>query len=341
MDSLDAPIQSALVVAGTLVVLEVVVRLALRVARRPRLADDLRRITTPLRAGAVALLVFVYGATEEMLWLQVIGRIAGVVAVTWFVLRSLRVVQELLHRRFDVSAADNAYARFRRTQFDIVRRAVGAIVVIVAGIVLLLTVTGVREVGPTIVAYGGLIAAVLGLALRSPLENYAAGLALAFTENLRIDDVVVIEGEWGRIEHLGLVSAVVRIWDDRTLVVPISRFVNGPYENWTHRTSELTGSVLAWVDYDTDLDALRHAVDAKLAQLPRFDGRASVVQVVELGEHAVQVRVLATARDAQDCWDLRCELREGILEFLSDDTDRLPVIRLDGHRPPTAVAAGG
>jgi small-conductance mechanosensitive channel len=200
--------------------------------------------------------------------------------------------------------------------------------------------------GPTIVSYAGLIGILLGFALRSPIENLTAGVIVAFAEPIRIDDVVVVEGEWGRIEHIGLVNVVVRIWDDRRLVLPTSRFVNEPFENWTRSSSAVTGTVTAWIDHTADVEALRGEVGAALHDHPLWDGRAFSVQVVELGERSVQVRMMVTASDASNLWDLRCDLRELLLPHLVERVDELPVVRIAdgshdrtpvGHRTPVSL----
>ena len=233
-----------------------------------------------------------------------------VAAVAWVVLRALWVGEQIVFRRLQIDVADNLRARSRRTQIELLRRVAAVVVLVGAAAVALLLLTPLGRIGPSLVAYAGLIGVVLGMALRGPLENLTAGIVIAVTEPIRIDDVVVVEEEWGRIEQIGLVNVVVHLWDDRRLVLPTARFVQEPFENWTKQTSKVTGTVTMWVDFSTDIEELRREIEQLADGSPHWDRRDCVVQVVELGEHAVQVRALVTAATAGDAWDLRCEVRE-------------------------------
>jgi len=168
---------------------------------------------------------------------------------------------------------------------------------------------------------------VLGLALRAPLENLAAGVIIAVSEPVSIDDVVVVDDEWGRIEQIGLVNVVVRTWDERRLVLPTSRFVNESFQNWTKGSSSVTGSILLWVDYAVDVDDARVELERIVRGRPEWDGRSCTVQVVDLTERAVQLRVLATAADASRAFDLRCAVRERFLAYLADHPATTPRLR--------------
>lgn len=327
---IDAPTHliAATVLAIVLSALGPLLRLSLRRRGLGEAAHDLGTMATPARVTAAALILRSLTAGAASPWLRATTASLLIASVVWLVLRALRFLEAVVFRRLSIDTADNRRARSRRTQLDLARRAV-AVVVIVGGLVVaLFTVTPFRSFGPTVVTYAGLIGVIAGVALRASLENLAAGLIVAFSEPVRIDDVVVVDGEWGRIEHLGLVNVVVRIWDDRRLVLPTARFVNEPFENWTREAAAVTGTVTAWVDHRADIDALRSAFETTVEASPHWDGRFKVLQVVDIGERAVQVRGLVTAANAQDAWEVRCEVREALLTHLRSRNHTLPVVRL-------------
>lgn len=325
----DTPLLIATSAAVGMSLIGPILRFVLRRRGRTEIAKDLLRIRLPVRFTALSLVALVGGLSHEITWLQLVGRIGVTIGIAGFLLRVMWVGQEVMFRRLNIDAADNLRARSRRTRIDLLRRAAAVVVFIGTVVVLLLTLTPFRSFGPTVVAYAGLIGAVLGLALREPLENLVAGITVAFNEAVRVDDVVVIDGHWGRIEEIGLVNVVVRIWDQRRLVVPTSRLVNEAFENWTHRSSDLLAAVTVWVDHTTNIDALRVEVIRIVEGLPEWNGRSVNVQVVELARDAVQVRILVSARDADSAWELRCEVREQVLDYLCRDLRRLPVLRVD------------
>ena len=304
-------------------------RFALRRRGRHPLADDLALLRWPVRLLAVTLFarIALPAAVERVERLAPLLNTALVAAGAWVVLRLLQVGQQVLFRRLDIDVADNLRARSRRTQITLLNRLVAAVIVVGAAFVVLVTVTPLGSLGPSLVAYAGLIGVVLGLALRAPLESVVAGIIVAVTEPIRIDDVVVVEEEWGHVEKIGLMNVVVRLWDDRRLVLPTTYFVSSPFENWTHEGSYVTGAVLLSVDFEVPIDELRREFEQVVRTSPLWDGRDMVLQVVDLGPSAVQVRGLVTAANAGDLWDLRCEVRERLLSFLTSRERSLPRLR--------------
>ena len=327
-------------VAVGLLMLGPIVQFVLRRRGRTQFAADLRALRAPTRLVAAAIVARSVDLVVADQPYTALSKVLVITAVAWTVVRALVVVQGVVFRRLRIDTIDNLRARSRRTQVELMRRVVSAIVIVGAVAVALLTVTPLGNAGPTIVTYAGVIGILAGFALRSPIENLAAGVIVAFSEPIRLDDVVVVEGEWGRIEHIGLVNVVVRIWDDRRLVLPTSRFVDEPFENWTRSTSALTGSVTVWLDHTADVDQLRREVGEALARNPLWDGRFFGVQVIELGERSIQVRILVTAVDASDLWDLRCELRESLLPRLAGRRDELPVMRISADAAQLSDAVG-
>ena len=226
------------------------------------------------------------------------------------------VVADLVRLRADTSASDNLIARQRRTRADILHRIAVFVVLVITFCMMLMSIPSVRAVGVTLIASAGLAALAVGAAAQPALKNLIAGLQMAFTEPIRIDDVVVVDGEWGRIEEIRLTYVVVKIWDERRLVVPISKFLEDSFENWTRETSQILGSVFWYLDPAADIDRLR----AKLAELVKanrgWDGRFFNLQVTDTKPEAIEVRALMTAKDASTAFDLRCEVREAMLAFI-------------------------
>jgi small-conductance mechanosensitive channel len=315
-------------IAASLVIVGPLVQFVLRRARRTTFAADLRQLRWPVRLFALALTARSAELALDRQPATALSKALLIIAVAWVAVRGLVVAQGVVFRRLHIDDPDNLRARSRRTQIELIRRVVSVIVVVGALAVMLLSLTPLGREGPTIVAYAGVIGILGGVALRSSIENLAAGVVIAFSEPIRLDDVVVVEGEWGRIEHIGLMNVSVHVWDDRRLVLPTSRFVNEPFENWTRNSSAVTGSVTAWLDYGADVDDLRRVVGRFLASSPPWDRRFYNVQVVDLGASAMQVRILVTAANAGDLWELRCAVREALLPHISAARSALPVVRV-------------
>ena len=194
---------------------------------------------------------------------------------------------------------------------------------------MLLSIPSIRSIGITLMASAGLAGLAVGAAAQPALKNLIAGVQLAFTEPIRIDDVLIIEGEWGRVEEIRLTYVVVALWDERRLVVPVSRFLEMPFQNWTRNTSQLLGSAFFWLDPTADIAKLRAKYEQIVRANPRWDGRAFVLQVTDTKPDAIEVRVLATAKNAATAFDLRCDLREAMLAFIRDEMpEALPRRRL-------------
>lgn len=236
----------------------------------------------------------------------------------WLAIRFLKTVRGLVEHRSDISVRDNLRARRRRTRVAILYRVAVILVGVVTLCFMLMTIPSVRAVGLTLFASAGIAGLAVAAAAQPALKNLIAGIQLAFTEPIRIDDVVIIEGEWGRIEEIRLTYVVVRVWDDRRLVVPVSKFLENSFQNWTRQSAELLGTVFLHVDPTVDVPPVR----AKLMELvkahPLWDGRVAVLQVTESRSEAVELRALVSARDAGEAFDLRCDVRERLLAYIRD-----------------------
>ncbi len=200
----------------------------------------------------------------------------------------------------------------------------------------------VRRFGTSLLASAGVVGVIAGFAAQRTIANLFAGFQLAMTQPIRLDDVVIVEGEWGRIEEITLTYVVVHIWDDRRLIVPLSQFIEKPFQNWTRVSAQLLGSVFVWVDYSLPLDEVRQATQRIVEASPLWDKRFWNVQVTDTSERTMQIRVLATAADSSKAWDLRCEIREKLIGYIQQHhPDSLPRLRaeLDNSRPGPASGA--
>ncbi|MDA3949337.1 MAG: mechanosensitive ion channel [Spirochaeta sp.] len=221
-----------------------------------------------------------------------------------------------LRGHFDISAADNLTARRVTTQIVILERLVGFTIVILAVAVGLVTIPGVRQWGASLLASAGILGLLVGFAAQQTIANVLAGIQIAITQPLRIEDSVVIDGEWGWVEEITLTYVVVRIWDRRRLVVPISYLLQKPFQNWTRSTASIIGSVYLYADYTVDIDALRVEQTRTLAASDLWDGDVDVIQVTNTTERTVELRSLVSARNAPQAWELRCHLRERLVSAL-------------------------
>lgn len=277
------------------------------------------------------------GARFHQIWGQAAGMIVPLL-LGWLAIEMIKAAQDALFARADISVADNLRARSMRTRGGILARIATVVVFFLVVCLMLFSIPAVRTVGVTMMASAGLAALAVGAAAQPLLKNIIAGVQLAFTEPIRLDDVVIIEGEWGRIEEIHLTYVVVAIWDERRLVVPVSKFLEDSFQNWTRRTSQLLGSVFFHLDPEADIPRLRAAYERIVKAEPLWDGRAQVLQVTEIRAEAIEVRGLATARNAGEAFDLRCAIREKMLAFIRDEMpEALPLTRTelspdkDGH----------
>ncbi|MGH8111419.1 MAG: mechanosensitive ion channel family protein [Rhodanobacteraceae bacterium] len=253
----------------------------------------------------------------------------------WLVVRLIDAMGDILSARYDVKVADNLHARKIRTQFLVLRR-IGAVMIgIFAAGVMLITFPHVRALGTTLFASAGAAGLVVGLAAKPVLSNWLAGIQIAFTQPIRLQDAVIVENDWGWIEEINITYVVVRTWDWRRWVVPISYFVEHPFQNWTKQTAQLIGSVHMFVDYTAPLDEMRKEMNRLVKATEKWRGEVVVLQVVEATEHAMQLRILADAKDAGTTWDLRCYIREGLIKFLQENhPESLPRTRADIDKFP-------
>ena len=243
--------------------------------------------------------------------------IAILVCSGWLVFASVKVLTDVIGDRYSLDKADNLRARAVQTQINGFRNIAGFVIVLMTLAFVLMTFQRVRELGAGILASAGLAGIVLGFAAQKSIATVLAGVQIAITQPIRVDDVVIVEGEWGRIEEITLTYVVIKIWDLRRLIVPISYFLERPFQNWTRVSADILGTVFLQVDYGVSLAELRAELGRLLSASPLWDGKVSNLVVTECGEKTMTVRALMGARDASDAWDLRCQVREGLIAFLA------------------------
>ncbi|KVN01851.1 MULTISPECIES: mechanosensitive ion channel domain-containing protein [unclassified Burkholderia] len=275
---------------------------------------------------SLALLSFL---ALEFLWLQVdeslphagglrtLAAVGTIAALTWLLMRLAAAVGDAIIRAHPLDTPDNLEARRIHTQTRVLARTVMVLIVIIGTGAALMTFPNVRQVGASLLASAGVAGLVAGIAARPVLGNLIAGLQIALSQPIRLDDVVIIQGEWGRIEEITGTYVSVRLWDQRRLVVPLQWFIENPFQNWTRSSAELIGTVFLYVDYRLPLEPLRAELARIVAGAPEWDGRVQVLQVTDATERSMQVRALVSARDSSLAWDLRCRVREGLIAFIN------------------------
>jgi small-conductance mechanosensitive channel len=226
------------------------------------------------------------------------------------------VFDDYILHRFDVAEKDNLKARKIHTQLNVLRRIFVTVVILIALATMLMTFERVRALGTALLASAGIVGIVVGMAAQKTIGTFIAGLQIAITQPIRIDDVVIVENEWGRIEEVTLTYVVVRIWDLRRLIVPITYFIEKPFQNWTRVSADLLGTVFLYVDYTVPIEAVRDELRRILEKSQHWDKKVCVVQVTNASERTVELRALMSAADAPAMWNLRCEVREQLITFI-------------------------
>lgn len=334
----------AVVVAFVLAtIISAVVRSA---ARRSNLALDLvKRARRPLRAVLVVAAVWIglRLSTDAADWRRAVEHgllIALIVAAAWLIGALAFVAEDAALARYRMDVPDNRRVRRVRTQITILRRVTVAVLVVCAVAGVLMTFRDARLAGASVFASAGVISVVAGLAAQGSLANIFAGLQLAFTDAIRVDDVVIIEDEWGWIEEITMTYVVVHLWDDRRLIVPSTFFTTTSFENWTRRDANLLGTVEFDLDWSVPVAAMRGELTRLLEVSDLWDHRVGVLQVTAATGGLVQVRALASAVDATTLFDLRCYVREGLVDWLQrEQPQALPRTRIEGTARLAARAA--
>lgn len=295
-------------------------------------------ITRTRRPTRLAALIIGLGAAAPLadlspIQLDILGRmllIAFIVLCGWTALTALDIATLLYTRQFRIDVEDNLLARKHLTQTRILRRTAAVLIVVLTIAFALMTFSGVRQYGVSLLASAGAAGIIAGLALQPFLTNLIAGIQIATTQPIRLDDAVIVEGEWGRIEEISSTYVVVKLWDWRRMVLPLTYFIQKPFQNWTRESASLIGTAMIYVDYSAPIEVLRKKLQEIAEASPLWDRDVVNLAVTELSERTMQVRCLVSARNSGEAFDLRCEVREKMVAFLQNELPHaLPRERFD------------
>jgi small-conductance mechanosensitive channel len=336
-DAWLAPLASALGAALVGILVYVMLRpIVRRLARHAPVANAVvQQIDRPVRwlLPLMAVQVVLEGAPDDLPHMGGMRQLVTVLLIAAFTataIAAVRGVAEAVALLHPQDVADNLQARRILTQTRVLARIAMGIALFAGVAFILMTFPRARQFGTSLLASAGLSALVIGLAAKSVFGNLLAGLQIALSQPLRIDDVLIVQGEWGRVEEITSTYVVLKIWDERRLVIPLQWFIDNPFQNWTRTTSQIIGSVFFWVDYTTDLAPLR-AEATRLAQGSKdYDGRVCLLQVVDTSERAMKLRLIVSSPSAGQSWDLCCLLREGLVALMQrEHPDALPRLRAE------------
>ncbi len=321
-------------IAGHYVLFKILERLARRT--ETTLDDSLvrhcrgpARIIIPLLAVHFVLPIIELSPRILIFCKQILSLVL-IISVAWLVIKLTYVLEDLIMSQYDIDVRDNLEARRIHTQIQILKKVVIVVVGILALATALMTFEKVRQLGATLLASAGIVGIIIGIAAQKSIATLFAGIQMAITQPIRIDDVVIVENEWGRIEEITLTYVVVKIWDLRRLIVPITYFLEKPFQNWTRISANILGTVFLYVDYTVPVEAVRTELRRILENSPLWDGQVCVLQVTNATERTVELRALMSAADASNAWGLRCEVREKLIEFIRRNyPEGLPKVRAE------------
>ena len=315
--------------------------------QRPYLRSVLRATKNPTRVAlllvalAIALSTAPLGPATKGILARLLG-VATICLLGWVAAAALRVASDLYLRRFRLDVEDNLLARKHVTQVRVLVRVLDVVIVLVTAGFALMTFEAVRQYGVTLFASAGVAGIVAGLAARPLLTNFLAGVQIAVAQPIRIDDTVIVENESGRIEEITFNYVVVRLWDLRRLIVPLGYFIEKPFQNWTRTDNELIGTVFLYVDHTTPVEAIRAKLAEIVAQSKLWNRKVVSLQVSDCRETTIELRALVSANNASALWDLRCEVREKLVDFLQrEHPEALPRRRYEAADGAAALPQEG
>ncbi len=284
-------------------------------------------IFLPLFCGYAAVKSVRAEALDQPLMTGV-AKVLAVIFISWLLMRIVHIASDIIKKRYDTSVKDNLNARRVHTQIMVVRRIANFMIFILAIGAIFLLFEQLRGLGVSLLASAGVAGIIIGLAAQKALGNLLAGIQIAITQPIRLEDAVVVEGEWGWIEEITLTYVVVRIWDWRRMVLPISYFIENPFQNWTRNSANIIGAVVLYTDYTMPLAPIRDELERLLNGHELWDGNVQVVQMVDCEENVAKIRILVSAADSPTAWDLRCFIREQIVAFIKENyPESLPKTR--------------
>lgn len=309
--------------------------------RITRATPVLHAIVIKSRAPAKAVLPLLalqtvwQAAPDDLRWIDSVRHLNGllmIIATTWLAARIIAGFAQGVLERHPVDVEDNMGARRIHTQTRVLSRIAMSLVILIGASMVLMTFPGARQVGASLLASAGVVGLIAGFAAKPVFSNMIAGLQLALTQPIRLDDVLIVEGEWGRVEEITGTYVVLRIWDERRLIIPLQYFIEKPFQNWTRSSAQLMGSVFFHVDYGMPLAPLRKELERIVHAAPQWDRRFFNLVVTDATERTMQLRVLCTAASSGLAWDLRCVVREGLIDFMQREYPQfLPRLRIEGE----------
>lgn len=271
-------------------------------------------------------------SNEILLTLRRLFSVLFIVLVTWFAVGLVLTGRDVLLNRYDINVKDNLKARSVHTQVNVLVKILVIVIGLVAAASAMMIFENVRQVGTSILASAGVIGIIIGFAAQRSIATLLAGLQIAITQPIRIDDVVIVDGEWGQIEEITLTYVVVRIWDLRRLIVPTNHFLEKSFQNWTRISAEILGTVTFHVDYSLPVDVVRNQLYEILKDHELWDGKVWRLHVINATDRTVELRALMSAASSSDAWELRCHVREQLLGFLQKNYPQcLPKLRAEIH----------
>ena len=296
---------------------------------------------TERAAGAVlplaALQVVWTAAPDDLNFIQNVQHVSGlllIAALTWLAMRVITGIANGVMARHPVTVEDNLQARRIQTQANVLSRSASVVILLAGTAMALMTFPGARQVGASLLASAGVIGLIAGIAARPVFSNLISGLQLALAQPIRMDDVLIVKGEWGRVEEITGTYVVLKIWDERRLIIPLQWFIENPFENWTRSSAQLLQSVYLHLDFATPLDAVRAEMRRLAQAAPEWDGRVCVLHVTDATEKSMKVRVLVSAANSGSGFELACRIREGLVAYLArEHADSLPRLRLAQEGP--------
>lgn len=312
-----------------------------RVGGKNKAVDSvLRNLNYPLRILLILTMLYPIFESFKHHWINnpIISHAYVVLALLlfgWLIIKAVNLAASLLLQYYDLKKRDNYRERQVHTRVRIITRVIQATIVFILFFSILMTFEQIRAQGASLLASAGVVSIIVGFAAQKTMSNLFAGLQIAIAQPMRVEDVVVLEDEWGTIEEIHLTYVVVKLWDLRRLIVPINYFTEKPFQNWTQTTADILAPVMLYVDYSMPIQPIRDEVDRLLEGNKLWDGKVKVVQVVDSLESTIQIRILASAPNSGMAFDLRCSLRENIIAFIQKNYyEHLPHVRAEMLHEP-------
>lgn len=274
--------------------------------------------------------------TEVMAILTHVLQVWIILAIAYFARQLFVMVREMLLEEHPIDVEDNLAARRIMTQYRVIER-IGIVLISVLAIgAIFMTFESVRQFGVSLLASAGIAGVVIGFAAQKSLGTLLAGVQIAVSQPIRLDDVVIVEGEWGKVEEITLTYVVVRVWDERRLIVPVTYFLDNPFQNWTYTSAQILGTVYLYTDYSVPVESVRQELKRILDETDLWDRRAWGLVVTDSTERTMELRALVSAADSSDAWDLRCHVRERLIDYLQQEYPQsLPKVRLESQAHST------